>query len=132
LLKSGRKTADTSDKAEEHMAIDPTKASGAQPLSGARIDQAGSNQSARQSGQLRAGEPAPDVDAGRPDDSVQLSAEARQASQAGSSTSTSGLTAERLQEVLKRLTSGYYDNPQVIDKVARKVADELGGASGTS
>jgi hypothetical protein len=112
------------------MAIDPTKASGAQPLSGARIDQAGSNQSARQSGQLRAGEP--DAEAGRPDDSVQLSAEARQASQAGSSTSTSGLTAERLQEVLKRLTSGYYDNPQVIDKVARKVADELGGTPGTS
>ena len=111
------------------MAIDPTKSSGVNPASGSRIDQAGGNQSARQSGQVRAVGSAPAGDAGQPDDTVQLSAEARDANQAGATTSASGLGQDRLHEILKRLTSGYYDNPQVIDKVARKVGDELGGTA---
>ena len=110
------------------MAIDPTKSSGANPASGARLDQAGGNQSARQSGQIRAVSPAPAGDAAQTDDTVQLSAQAREANQAGATTSASGLSQDRLHEILKRLTSGYYDNPQVIDKVARKVSDELGGS----
>jgi anti-sigma28 factor (negative regulator of flagellin synthesis) len=114
------------------MAIDPTKSSGANPASGARIDQTGGNQSARQSGELRAGSPAPVGDAAQTDDTVQLSAEAREARLAGETTSASGISQDRLQEILKRLTSGYYDNPQVIDKVARKVGDELGGTAQSS
>jgi hypothetical protein len=112
------------------MAIDPTKSGATQPLNGARVDQTGGNQSARQSGQLRAVESPAAAESAAPDDRVQLSAEAREASQAGGATSASGLSAERLQEVLKRLTAGYYDNPQVIDKVARKLSDELGGGAG--
>ena len=112
------------------MAIDPTKASGAQPLSGARIDQAGSNQSARQARAATSGAAQdPDGDGDAQSDRVQLSSEAREAGQALSTTSASGLSKDRLHEVLKRLTSGYYDNPQVIDRVARKVHDELRGST---
>jgi anti-sigma28 factor (negative regulator of flagellin synthesis) len=111
------------------MAIDPTKSSGVNPASGSRIDQAGGNQSARQSGQLRAVSPAPAGDAAQTDDTVQLSAEAREANHGAGTTSASGLSQERLHEILKRVTSGYYDNPQVVDKVARKVNEELGGAA---
>jgi hypothetical protein len=112
------------------MAIDPTKSSGANPLSGARIDQTSGNQSARQPAQLRT-TPAKDVDGDgdAQSDRVQLSSEAREAGQATSATSASGLSKDRLHEILKRLTSGYYDNPQVIDRVARKVNDELRGSS---
>ncbi len=106
------------------MAIDPTKASGAQsPLTGPRLDQAAGNQAARQSGQARAAGVEREAAA---DDQVQLSAEAR-AARPAPGTSPSGLSADRMQEILKRVTSGYYDTPQVADKVARKVADALGG-----
>lgn len=112
------------------MAIDPTKASGAQPLSGARVDQTGTNQSTRQSRAATNGAAHdPDGDGDAQSDRVQLSSEAREAGQALSTTSASGLSKDRLHEVLKRLTSGYYDNPQVIDRVARKVNDELRGSS---
>lgn len=107
------------------MAIDPTKASGAQsPLTGPRLDQAAGNQAARQSGQARAA--GPEREAAAADDQVQLSAEAR-AARPAPGTSPSGLSADRMQEILKRVTSGYYDTPQVAEKVARKVADALGG-----
>jgi anti-sigma28 factor (negative regulator of flagellin synthesis) len=108
------------------MAIDPTKASGSQPLAGPRLDQTAGNQSARQSGQVRTVSPAADSEGGTTDDRVQLSEQAR-ASRAEAS--ASGLTTDRLQEILKRVTSGYYDSPQVVDRVARRLADELGGAS---
>ena len=109
------------------MAIDPTKPSGTNPVPGARIDQAGGNQSSRPSGQVPPGSPAPTRDAPDPGEQVQLSPEARLAGQAEGATSASGMSRERLREVLKRLTSGYYDSPQVIDRVARKVSDELSG-----
>ncbi|MBK6421087.1 MAG: hypothetical protein IPI38_13600 [Gemmatimonadetes bacterium] len=109
------------------MAIDPTKASGAQsPLTGARLDQASGNQAARQSGQAR---PAvTERDSAAADDQVQLSEQAR-AARPAPGTSPSGLSADRMQEILKRVTSGYYDSPQVVEKVARKVADALGGST---
>jgi hypothetical protein len=104
------------------MAIDPTQASGAAPLDRGRIDQANSNQSARQTGQSRSA-PAGGREAGA-DDSVQLSDEARAASRTEAETSASGLSAERLQEILKRLSSGYYDSPQVRDRVAQRIQQE--------
>jgi hypothetical protein len=105
------------------MAIDPTKAAGASPVDRSRIDQANSNQSARQTGQARS-VPASSREAGGSDDSVQLSDEARAASRADAGTSPSGLSAERLQEILKRLSSGYYDSPQVRDQVAQRIQQE--------
>ena len=105
------------------MAIDPTKSSGAHPGTGGRIDQAGGDQSARQGRAI--GAPAAG-DAAPIDDTVPLSAEACEAHQAGATTSASGLGQDRLHEIQKRLSSGYYDNPPVIDEVARQVSDELG------
>lgn len=104
------------------MSIDPMKSGGA---NGARLDQTGSNQAARQSGQIQrpAGE-SRDSESG--DDQVQLSAEARAAGGTGG-TSPSGLSADRLQEILKRLTSGYYDSAQVVDRVAEGVQKDLTG-----
>lgn len=108
------------------MSIDPMKSGSANPA-GPRLDQAGSNSgSAGVSGQFK--RVAPDArEAEAADDSVQLSARARAAGTAGT-TSASGLSAERLQEILKRLTSGYYDSPQVVDRVAERVKDDLTGS----
>jgi hypothetical protein len=111
------------------MAVDPTKSSGAHPIPGSRIDQPGSQQSARLSGQTGSGETV-SAPSSSTDDRVQLSAEARQAGQTESTTSPAGLTTDRLREILKRLTSGYYDSPQVIDTIARKAVDDLGGMPG--
>lgn len=107
------------------MSIDPMKSGSANPAGNARIDQAGGNASARVSGQSR---PVPEArDGESADDSVQLSERAK-ASGAAGGTSASGLSAERLQEILKRLTSGYYDSPQVLDRVAERVKDDLTGS----
>jgi anti-sigma28 factor (negative regulator of flagellin synthesis) len=107
------------------MSIDPMKSGSANPAGGARLDQSGANQAARQSSQVQqsAGE-AREPEGG--DDTVQLSAQAKAAGGA-SATSPSGLSAERLQEILKRLTSGYYDSAQVVDRVAQRVKDDLSG-----
>lgn len=105
------------------MAIDPTKSGSVNPLSGPRVDQTG-HHAAGQAGQSR---PTTSPDSSTPDDSIQLSPEALAAGQTQGTTSASGLSRDRLQEVLKRLTSGYYNSPQVTDRVARKVADELNG-----
>jgi anti-sigma28 factor (negative regulator of flagellin synthesis) len=107
------------------MAIDPLKSGGVNPPNGGRIDQSGANQSARQSQQVQ--RPSSEVRAPEGDsDKVQLSAQAKEAGATGA-TSESGLSSERLQEILKRLTSGYYDSPQVVDKVAQRVKDDLTG-----
>lgn len=105
------------------MAIDPTKSSGPSPLDRSRIDQANSNQSARQTGERRAAQTS-GRESGSSDDSVQLSDEARAASRSEAGQSASGLPAERLQEILKRLSSGYYDSPQVRDQVAMRIQQE--------
>jgi hypothetical protein len=106
------------------MAIDPTK-SGVNPLAGPRVDQTGANQSSRHSGQVKPAGSGSEREVRDQDDSVRLSAEAREAAGAEGTTSRSGLSKDRLQEVLTRLTSGYYDSPQVVDKVARRVHEEL-------
>src|SRR5262245_21064830 len=105
------------------MAIDPLKSGGVNPPNGGRIDQSGANQSARQSQEIK--RPSSEVRSPEGEnDKVQLSAQAKDAGAAGA-TSPSGLSSERLQEILKRLTSGYYDSPQVVDKVAQRVKDDL-------
>lgn len=105
------------------MAIDPTKSSGASPLDRNRLDQANSNQSARQTGQTRS-VPESSREVGASEDQVQLSEEARAAARADTGDSASGLSAERLQEILKRLSSGYYDSPQVRGQVAQRIQQE--------
>lgn len=100
------------------MSIDPMKSGSADSAGGARSDQTGSNQAARQSGQTQrsAGEGRNSESGG---DKVQLSAEARGAS---------GLSADRLQEILKRLTSGYYDSARVVNRVAERIHKDLTGS----
>ncbi len=108
------------------MSIDPTKSSGANPLSGARLDQTGANQSARQSGQVKPVAPQAVRDASPGDDQVSISAEARAAGGTEAGTSATGIPAERLRGILKRISSGYYDTPQVRDRIAQKLQTELG------
>lgn len=105
------------------MAIDPTKSSGASPLDRSRVDQANSKQSARETTQNRSVRET-GRESGAADDSVQLSDQARAASRAEAETSASGLSSDRLQEILKRLSSGYYDSPQVRDQVAQRIQQE--------
>ncbi len=108
------------------MSIDPTKSSGVNPLSGPRVDQTGGNQSTRQSGQLKPVAPQAARDASAGDDQVSISAEARAAGGAQEGTSATGIPAERLRGILKRISSGYYDTPQVRDQVAQKLQADLG------
>ncbi len=104
------------------MAIDPLKSGN---VNGARVDQSGAKESARQSQQVQ--RPSSEVRAPEGEgDKVQLSAQAKDAGAAGSA-SSSGLSSERLQEILKRLTSGYYDSPQVVDKIAERVKNDVTG-----
>ncbi len=109
------------------MAIDPTPSSGATPPGSARIDQAGGNQSTRQSGEVRAVGPSDGQEAAAKGDQVLLSSEAREASLAEGATSPTGLSKERLREVLVRLTSGYYDTPPVAERIATRLFGELAG-----
>ena len=108
------------------MSIDPTKSGGANPLNGPRVDQAGGKQSARQSGEVRPGAPQAARDPSSGDDQVSLSAEARAAGGAGEGTSVTGIPAERLRGILKRISSNYYDTPQVRDRIAQKLQAEFG------
>jgi hypothetical protein len=50
-----------------------------------------------------------------------LSSQAQELSTADRAQSASGLSAERMREVLARLSAGYYDTPHVRDVVARRV-----------
>ena len=108
------------------MSIDPTKSSGANPLGGPRLDQAGSNQSTRQSGQLKPVAPQATRDTSAGDDQISISAEARAAGGTEAGTSATGIPSDRLREILKRISSGYYDTPQVRDRIAQKVQADLG------
>ena len=106
------------------MAIDPTK-SGVNSVAGARAEQAGANQSSKQSGQVRPVDSGASRETREQGDSVRLSAEKKAAAGTEGTPSRSALSRERMQEVLTRLTSGYYDSPQVIDTVARRIQAEL-------
>lgn len=107
------------------MSIDPMKSGSVNPANGPRVDQSGAKQAARQSSQVQRST-AETRESDGVDDRVHLSAEAKAAGGA-SSTSPSGLSAERLQEILKRVSSGYYDSAPVVNRVAERVKDELSG-----
>jgi hypothetical protein len=108
------------------MAIDPLKSGSVNPSNAPLIDQSAAKESARQSGQAQRASAASREDEGE-SDKVQLSSQAREAGASGA-TSASGLSSDRLQEILKRLTSGYYDSPQVQDRIAERVKDDLAGS----
>ncbi len=102
------------------MSIDPTKSGAGQSAAGPRLDPANGHQSARQSGAARS------VPSGEPRsaerrDQVRLSEEARAAAGSEALTSPSGISEARLREILKRLTSGYYDNPEVRERIAQRI-----------
>lgn len=104
------------------MSIDPTKSPSTSPVSGVRVDQA----TTKQSGQVKPviAEQARET-AGR-EDQVKISDEARVAGQHEGKDSTSGIPSERFQTILKRLNSGFYDNPEVRDRIAQRLQRELG------
>ncbi len=107
------------------MSIDPTKSGAGQPLAGPRLDPANGNQSARQSGAARSVPPdGPRAPGGQ--DQVRLSEDVRAAARSEVLTSPSGISQERLREILKRLTSGYYDNPEVRERIAQRIHEEWG------
>lgn len=108
------------------MSVDPTKSGTGQPLGGPRIDQTGGNQSARHSGAVRADAPDAPRDVERGHDQVRLSEAVRAAARNEGEASPSGISQERLREILKRLTSGFYDNPQVLERIARRIHEEWG------
>ena len=60
-------------------------------------------------------------------DDVQISAQARQLQQADSTARGTGgeLSAERLRQVLGRMSSGHYDQPAVQDEVVRRLSQDL-------
>lgn len=39
---------------------------------------------------------------------------------------TNTLPAQRIQEILKRVSDGFYDKPEVIEETARRVAEDIG------
>jgi hypothetical protein len=106
------------------MSIDRTKPGAISPLGGVRPDQPVANPAARQSGQIQRTSPETQEQEGNGNDRVHLSDQAPAVGMRGAS-SASGLSADRLQEILKRLTSGYYDSPQVRDRVAQRVTDDV-------
>ncbi len=56
---------------------------------------------------------------------VQVSTDAKAlASQSGTRPSSGALAAERLKEIGTRVAEGYYDRPEVVDQVARKVLQD--------
>ena len=98
------------------MAIDPTKPSGIQPnLDAARLQRAKPV-------------PAPEapakaaVESSAPaHDRVEVSAEARNLAGSTGTGGTSSLSPERLKTILERLSTGFYDQPNVLDQVAQRV-----------
>ncbi|MEO8139752.1 MAG: hypothetical protein ABI742_08905, partial [Gemmatimonadota bacterium] len=107
----------------------PRTSGGANPLSSPQVDQAGGKESSRHSGEVQpvASEAVPAAASG--DDQVSLSVAARAAGSAEAGSSATGIPAERLHGILKRISSGYYDTPQVRDRVAQRLQSEFGTAS---
>lgn len=79
---------------------------------------------AQQQAQARAAKSNTERRTDRPD-SVDVSSEAKAlAEQTEARASESTLPKERLKEIGERLASGFYDQPEVIDQVARRVAKD--------
>ena len=66
----------------------------------------------------------------RPEDSVQISSTAETLHQASSDfqSSDADLSPERLQQVLNRISNGFYQRPEVRAEVARKIAQAFGNS----
>ena len=113
------------------MSVDPLKASSipAAPDLG-RAGQAGNVQATRTTRPEQIAAEA--VAARNAADRVELSAESRklveEVQPATSGASASGLSPERMKQVLSRLVSGYYDRPEVQDQVAGRLAKDLLGS----
>jgi hypothetical protein len=75
----------------------------------------------------RTGESNPAAASGVRRDDVQISAQARQLQQSDSTTRGAGgeLSAERLRQVLGRMSSGHYDQPAVQDEVVRRLSQDI-------
>jgi hypothetical protein len=60
-------------------------------------------------------------------DNVQISAQARQLQQTDSAARGTGgeLSADRLRQVLSRMSSGHYDQPAVQDEVVRRLSQDI-------
>lgn len=54
-------------------------------------------------------------------DSVEVSSEAKALADGSEARGKSQLSAERLKEIGERLATGYYDRPEVIDEVAKRI-----------
>lgn len=57
-------------------------------------------------------------------DSADVSAEAKALAQGATERPKSTLSADRLKQIGERLADGHYDRPEVIDEVARRLAQE--------
>ena len=71
--------------------------------------------------------PAPAAPAAKQQDGVTISPQGRELQQrdAGGASASGELSAERLQEVLGRISSGYYDQPQIQAAVVSRLARDL-------
>lgn len=63
-------------------------------------------------------------------DSVDVSAEAKALAQATESRTASSIPPAKLKEIGERLATGFYDQPQVVDHVARRLAKDPDFTSG--
>jgi hypothetical protein len=107
------------------MLIDPTKSSGANPLPGAPVEPTGGNQAGRiKPAGTKTPQEVADIN-----DLGSRSAEAHDAGGAEGEITGTDLSAGRLRHILKRISSGYYDTPQVRDRIAQRVHSEFGAST---
>jgi anti-sigma28 factor (negative regulator of flagellin synthesis) len=105
------------------MAINPTSPNGPSP----KLDPT-ALESARTAETRKAGEAAAAKAAKAPQnskgDSVDVSAEAKALAQQSEARAASSIAPDRLKQIGERLASGFYDQPEVVDQVARRVAKD--------
>lgn len=104
------------------MNINPSSPQGPrQPADPAALETARAQEAHRP--ENRAAVKPPEPDARSNADSVDVSPDAKAlAEQREARAAKSSLPADRLKEIGDRLASGFYDRPEVIDQVARRVA----------
>lgn len=103
------------------MNINPTAPQGPRQQADAAALETGRATDARQHG--AAAPPTPEEQRARQADSVDVSNEAQSLARQSEARSTrSSLPPERAREIGERLASGFYDQPEVIEQVAKRVA----------
>lgn len=100
------------------MNINPTSPQGPRPGDSAPLEGQRAAET-RSPSNAAAPEKAP---ARQPGDAVDVSSEAKALAGESKGRRPSSLSAERLKEIGERLASGHYDQPEVIDTVARRLA----------